>query len=462
MSIAAPHPEWAEQDPDDWWAAACIATRHLLAKTNVSADQIAAIGITYQMHGLVLLDKHGQLLRPAIIWCDSRAIDTGNQAFEALGESFCLEHYLNSPGNFTASKLRWVQENEPDIFAKVHKFMLPGDYLAYRMTGEMGTTLTGLSEGILWDFKKNTPATDLLAYYQIPESMLPTLEDVFSWQGDLNSQAAADLGLSLGTPITYRAGDQPNNALSLNVLRPGEVAASGGTSGVVYAVSAHPVFDPKQRVNSFAHVNYTPENPLTGVLLCINGAGSLYRWIKENMGGNALTYSEMEQLASAVPIGADGLSILPFGNGSERMLGNQNQGAQIMGLHFNRHGQGHLFRAALEGIAFAFVYGMEALQDLNIPIQTIRVGNDNLFQSAIFAETIASLMGVEIEVYATTGAAGAAKAAGVSVGIYTSPESAMEKGLVSVATIPPSGSNHTSYAEAYNRWRGYFICSKEH
>ncbi len=454
MLISSPHPDWAEQSPEDWWEAACTATQKLLATVQVSPRQIAAIGIAYQMHGLVVLDKQGQVLRPAIIWCDSRAVEIGNQAFAALGSDFSMENYLNSPGNFTASKLRWVRENEPDIFARIDKVMLPGDYLAYRMTDEICTTITGLSEGVFWNFKEKTLAKRLLDLYQIPENMLPEIMPVFARQGNLSADAAKSLGLISGIPIGYRAGDQPNNALSLNVLRPGEVAATGGTSGVVYAVAEQPVFDPKQRVNSFAHVNYTPENPLTGVLLCINGAGSLYRWVRENMGAKSLSYSDLEQLANTIPIGSEGLSILPFGNGSERMLGNQNPGAQIMGLHFNRHNQRHIFRAALEGIAFAFVYGLEAMRDLGIPVQTLRVGNDNLFQSAIFSNTIATLMNLEIEVLETTGAVGAAKAAGVSVGIFSSPEEALGQNLTPAARYLPAQQTYGALVEGYSRWSG--------
>lgn len=458
MTISAPHPDWAEQNPEDWWEAACAATKKLLAQTNVPATQISSIGIAYQMHGLVTVDGSGKVLRPAIIWCDSRAVAIGNQAFTALGQDFCLEHYLNSPGNFTASKLAWIRENEPAVFAQIDKVMLPGDYLAYRMTGEICTTVTGLSEGVFWDFKQHKLAGALLEHYQIPESLIAPIAEVFSDQGHLTTAAAEALGLASGIPIGYRAGDQPNNALSLNVLQPGEVAATGGTSGVVYAVAAQPVFDPKQRVNSFAHVNYTPEKPLTGVLLCINGAGSLYRWVRENLPqlantGQKMNYNEMEQLASSVSIGSEGLSILPFGNGAERMLGNQHPGAQIHGLHFNRHEQRHFYRAALEGIAFAFVLGMEAMRDMGIPIHRLRVGNDNLFQSAIFSNTISTLMGVDIEIISTNGAVGAAKAAGVSAGHVSTIEAAMAKGLELQSSFQPEPGLLDAYQKAYNHWR---------
>ena len=475
MEISAQQPDWAEQHPDTWWEAACAATRRLLQKKQINTRDIGAIGISYQMHGLVVVDSEGKPLRPSIIWCDSRAVETGNRAYEALGPAYCLERYLNSPGNFTASKLRWLKENEPEIFARIDKAMLPGDYLAYRMTGKICTTVPGLTEGVFWDFKTNTPAGRLLDYYGIPAEMLPEIVPVFGLQGTLNPSAAAALGLVPGIPLGYRAGDQPNHALSLNVLHPGEVAATGGTSGVVYAVSDRPVFDPKQRVNSFAHVNYSPENPHTGILLCINGAGSMYRWVRDNFGQAGwgpqgpqalnlvegtprrikLSYPEMESLASRVPIGSEGLSILPFGNGAERILGNQNPGAQILGIHFNRHDQRHIIRAALEGIAFAFVQGMQAMREMGIPIHTLRVGNDNLFQSAIFSSTIATLMGVTIECYASSGSLGAAKAAGVSVGIYSSPEEAVSKGLVPVATYRPEAEKHKEYLKAYLHWSAF-------
>ncbi len=451
MDIAAPQPDWAEQHPDTWWEAAAAATRKLLAATGVPPDRIAAIGIAYQMHGLVVVDEAGHVLRPSIIWCDSRAVGIGDRAFGAVGEQYCLRHYLNSPGNFTASKLRWVRENEPEVFGRIHKIMLPGDYLAFRLTGRIGSTVTGLSEGILWDFQEQDVARRLLDYYGIPETLLPDLLPVFGEQGRTTPEAAAALGLVPGIPVGYRAGDQPNNALSLNVLRPGEVAATGGTSGVVYAVTDRPLYDPEMRVNSFAHVNYTPEQPLTGVLLCINGAGSQYRWLRQHVGDPGLSYFDMEQLAATAGIGADGVTILPFGNGAERLLGNQAPGSRIAGLNFNRHEKRHLYRAALEGIAFSFVYGMEVMQGMGIRIRVMRAGNDNLFQSAIFSHTIATLMDAEIELIATTGAVGAARAAGVSAGLFASVEEALQGTAVAGRYQPEK--NREAYREAYERWK---------
>ncbi|MDX1912803.1 MAG: FGGY family carbohydrate kinase [Saprospiraceae bacterium] len=454
MNIIASQPDWAEQHPDDWWEACCMATRQLMASTNFHAADIAAIGIAYQMHGLVMLDKGGKVLRPAIIWCDSRAVGQGEKAFQMLGTQFCLEHYLNSPGNFTASKLRWVKEHEPDIFEKTQHFMLPGDYIAYRMTGEICTTIGGLSEGILWDFNAKKPASTLLDYYDIPESMLPPVVDVFSRQGELHPKAAAALGLQPGIPVGYRAGDQPNNAFSLNVLRSGEVAATGGTSGVVYAVSETPVYDIKQRVNSFSHVNYRPSQPFTGVLLCINGAGSAYRWLRENTGA-LYTYAQMEAMAGTVAPGAEGLCILPFGNGAERMLEHRNTGAIVSGLNFNRHNQAHLYRAALEGIAFSFVWGVNVMRNMGISISKMRVGGGNLFESAIFSSTISTLLNIEIEIYDTNGAAGAARAAGVAVGLYTNPEEAAGCLLNVLQKQEPQSADSPALEAAYVRWCNY-------
>lgn len=457
MPISSPEPDWAEQNPEDWWQATCAATRKLLALTGTNPADIMSIGIAYQMHGLVCLDEKGNVLRPAIIWCDSRAVPIGNQVFEQLGGDFCLQHYLNSPGNFTASKLRWVKEHQPHIFDRIHKIMLPGDYIAYRMCGSMSTTIGGLSEGILWDFQARQPALDLLRHFEIPREYLPDLVPIYGWQGELSEEAAGMLGLKSGTLIGYRAGDQPNNAMALNVLHPGELAATGGTSGVVYAVSACPVYDPAQRVNSFAHVNYHPDQPVTGILLCINGVGSMYRWLRELLSGDGekISYDRLESIAGTAEPGVDGLLVLPFGNGAERMLGNQNTGASILGLQVNRHGKAELVRGVLEGIAFSFLYGIQLMEQMGIQSKVIRVGNDNLFQSDIFSQTIADLSGLAIHVYQTTGAVGAAKASGVAAGIYSDLEKAMGHHLIPIRQFSPSAQPDARIEVVYLRWKDH-------
>ena len=451
MPIAAPRADWAEQDPAMWWDNLRLATADVMQQAQAKAADIEAIGISYQMHGLVCVDKAGKPLRPAIIWCDSRAVPLGERAMSDLGPDYCLGHLLNSPGNFTASKLAWVRENEPHIYNKVYHFMLPGDYIALLLTGEMTTTVSGLSEGILWDFRENSIASRLIQYYGIDPAMPCNLVPTFGLQGQLRNEAARELGLQPGTPVTYRSGDQPNNALSLGVMNPGQVAATAGTSGVVYGILDKINYDPKSRVNTFAHVNHTAADPRLGVLLCINGTGCLNSWMHHNV-ASELSYSQMNDAAMQTPIGADGLVVLPFGNGSERMLENRNPGCSIHGLNFNHHTQAHILRAEQEGIAFAFAYGMEIMAEMGMEIKTIRAGQANLFLSPLFRQAIADTTGASIELCNTDGAAGAARGAGIGAGIYRNTEEAMQT-LRIVDTIRPQ--QPEAYREAYAHWKHY-------
>ena len=451
MPIAAPRADWAEQDPAMWWDNLRLATADVMQQAQAKAADIEAIGISYQMHGLVCVDKAGKPLRPAIIWCDSRAVPLGERAMSDLGPDYCLGHLLNSPGNFTASKLAWVRKNEPHIYNKVYHFMLPGDYIALLLTGEMTTTVSGLSEGILWDFRENSIASRLIQYYGIDPTMPCNLVPTFGLQGQLRNEAARELGLQPGTPVTYRSGDQPNNALSLGVMNPGQVAATAGTSGVVYGILDKINYDPKSRVNTFAHVNHTAADPRLGVLLCINGTGCLNSWMHHNV-ASELSYSQMNDAAMQTPIGADGLVVLPFGNGSERMLENRNPGCSIHGLNFNHHTQAHILRAEQEGIAFAFAYGMEIMAEMGMEIKTIRAGQANLFLSPLFRQAIADTTGASIELCNTDGATGAARGAGIGAGIYRNTEEAMQT-LRIVDTI--RSQQPEAYREAYAHWKHY-------
>ena len=449
MEIHAPKPKWAEQSPEEWWKLTCIGIKRLLKENGVDKTQIQGIGIAYQMHGLVMVDQRGKSIRNAIIWCDSRAVNQGEQAYQELGKSFCDSELLNSPANFTASKLKWVQQNEPQNYQRIYKVMLPGDYLAFRFSGECNTTVSGLSEGVFWNFKKQRISTELLGYYEISQDLLPEVVDTFSLQAKVSKKGAEESGLSVGTPILYRAGDQPNNALSLNVLKPGEIAATGGTSGVVYAVTDSLTVTHCDKVNNFAHVTYTPQNNYIGKLLCINGAGIQYRWLRQNL--KVKSYDEMNHLAVQIPIGSEGLKIIPFGNGAERMLGNQTLGSHILQLDLNRHDKAHFCRATLEGIAFAFMYGFELMKSDGISPSVLRVGNDNLFRSPVFANTIASLIGQPIEVYNTTGAIGAARACVLQDKDFTVFATFMKKDYVQ--TYLPE-ENH-AYQEAYLHWKNH-------
>ncbi|NQZ78828.1 MAG: carbohydrate kinase [Ekhidna sp.] len=451
MKIDAPHPDWAEQHPEDWWENVKVATKKAVEKAGVDGKEIAAIGISYQMHGLVLVDKEQKVLRPSIIWCDSRAVAIGNDAFQALGKDECLSCLLNSPGNFTSSKLRWVKNNEPYIYEQIDKIMLPGDYIAMKLTGSVQTTVSGLSEGIFWDFKTNSISTQLMEYHGFDSSLIPEVVDTFSIQGELSSHVAGLLGLKESIPVGYRAGDQPNNALSLNVLEPGEMAATGGTSGVVYGISNKPIYDNLSRINPFAHVNHQFDDPRIGVLLCVNGSGSLYSWMRQMLEDAQISYEQIEELVQKVPINSDGLQVVPFGNGAERILENQNPGASIRNLQFSSHGKAHLYRASLEGIAYAFIYGVGIMREMGMDVSVMKVGNDNLFQSAVLSETITNVLSCQIEMMETTGAVGAAKGAGVGAGIYSSLTEAFTT-MKPLHVYEYSG-NQDRYKEGYESWK---------
>jgi len=450
MPIEALQSGWAEQDPMLWWKYVADAVPQAMKQADLKADEVSAIGITYQMHGLVCIDQDMQPLRKSIIWCDSRAVAIGNNATLSLGKENCLSHLLNFPGNFTASKLAWVKENEPDIYAKIAKIMLPGDFIALMLTGDVTTTITGLSEGMLWDYTEKAPASLLLDQYDIDQELLAERVPHFGFQGALLAEVANQFGLKTGIPVTYRAGDQPNNAFSLNVLNPGELAATAGTSGVVYGVSDQIKYDPQSRVNTFVHVNHTDENPRLGVLLCINGTGILNSWIKKQVAPE-LSYDQVNQLAATVAPGSEGVTILPFGNGAERMLNNSEPGCVISGVNFNIHNNAHVLRAAQEGIAFAFYYGMKIMEETGIKPTVIRAGNANLFLSPIFRETLSTLSGAQIELYDTDGALGAARGAAIGAGLYTSFEAAFE-GLEVLQVINPDPKNTELLKAAYRRW----------
>ncbi|MDH6357404.1 FGGY family carbohydrate kinase [Parabacteroides sp. PF5-9] len=450
--MIAAKPGWAEQHPEDWWNNLKEAIRGAIQKANIDGRQIRAIGISYQMHGLVVVDKNKNVLRPSIIWCDSRAVPYGDRAFKTIGEEKCLSHLLNSPGNFTASKLAWVKEHEPALFSSIHKIMLPGDYIGMRLTGDIITTISGLSEGIFWDFKTNRLSEELMNHYGFSPELIADIRPTFGLQGELLGSVADELGLKKGTPVTYRAGDQPNNALSLNVLNPGEIAATGGTSGVVYGVNEHVNYDTLSRVNSFAHVNHSFEKIRLGVLLCINGVGILNSWIKRNIAPQGISYDQLNELASTIPIGSDGISIIPFGNGAERIMQNKEANCSIHDINFNIHNKTHLARAAQEGIVFAFKYGMDIMNDMGIDISIIRAGNANMFLSPIFREALAGVTGAVIELFDTNGAVGAAKGAGIGAGIYNSPEEAFAS-LQKIDVIEPDGFKADKYCAAFEIWK---------
>lgn len=440
--------DWAEQDPEMWWEHVQQAILKAHASKKYNPLDIQSIGIAYQMHGLVLVDKQQKALRDSIIWCDSRAVEIGNKAFKNIGEEKCLSHLLNSPGNFTASKLAWVKENEPAIFEKIDKILLPGDFIAMKLTGSITTSIAALSEGIFWDFKNKEISKDILEYFGFSESVFPLVQDVFSTHGILHSHSATALGLKEGTPISYKAGDQPNNALSLNVLEPGEVAATAGTSGVIYGVGDTLDYDKASRINQFAHVNYTQQKDRLGMLLCINGTGIMNSWAKKWIGNNG-DYTQMNVEASTIAVGSEGLQVLPFGNGAERIFNNKMIGAHFLNLNLNQHTASHMYRAIQEGIAFSFRYGLDIMRDNGITPNIIRAGHANLFKSNVFTEAFVNTLNVPVELYDVDGSVGAAKAGGIGAGLYTSAKEAFQN-FKAIQIIEPTVSK--KYDELYQHW----------
>lgn len=451
MEMIVKNPGWAEQEPSTWWFHVIQTTREIKKQVGSKLNDVKAIGIAYQMHGLVVVDKDLNVLRPSIIWCDSRAVQVGEKTALKVGKVECLKHFLNLPGNFTASKLRWVQENEPDIFSRIWKFMLPGDYVAMKLTGEVKTTPTGLSEGILWDFPKDDIARLVLEASGISEDVIPDIVPVFSEHGYVTRKAAEELGLPHGIPVSYRAGDQPNNALSLSCLEDGEVAATAGTSGVIYAVSNTISYDRLSRVNTFLHVNHEKNNPRYGTLMCLNGTGILYSWLKHNLTGS-MEYKEMDGCAGNVTPGSEGLFVFPYGNGAERTLENMNPGSMFYNLNFNIHRKDHLFRSAQEGIIFALKYGLEIIEEMGIKIEKVKAGHANMFISPLFREIFANVCAKEVELYNTDGSQGAARGAGIGAGIYENTQQAF-KGLINVHSIVPEEELIKRYEEIYAEWR---------
>lgn len=472
--ILSRHPGWAEQSPDTWWECVQQAIRKAHASGTYDPQDIAAIGIAYQMHGLVLVDKDQRVLRDSIIWCDSRAVPYGDKAFAAIGEKKSLDHLLNSPGNFTAAKLAWVKEQEPSVYDRITTVLLPGDFIALRMTGEATTSIPALSEGIFWDFRANGLSEDVFHYFGFDKKLIPAVQPVFSSHGGLKGDVAQALGLKKGIPVTYKAGDQPNNALSLNVLEPGEVAATAGTSGVIYGVSDQLVYDPASRVNSFAHVNYTHVKKRIGVLLCINGTGILNRWIRDITGGggsgvagtegnevagfrasdgrgqSSWDYVRLNEMAASVAPGSEGLVMLPFGNGAERILNNRIVGAHIHNIDLNLHGAAHLYRAGQEGIAFAFRYGLDIMRENGMSPSVIRAGRANMFLSSVFTEAFVNATNVPVELYDCDGSIGAALGAGIGAGVFRSEKEAFA-GRKPLQYVAPEKA--VEYDGLYGRWK---------
>ena len=454
MRIDAPQSGWAEQHPEKWWEYTCNGIKKL-GDQGIDLKQIKAIGISYQMHGLVLTDKDLNVLRPSIIWCDSRAASIGEKYYQEKGASFFQDRVLQSPGNFTASKLKWVQENEPQLFDQIAHMMLPGDFLAAKFSGVAQTSKSGLSEAALWDYKKNALAEEVLEALDLPRAVIPEIVPNFSHQATIAPKIAEALGLSKNVEITYRAGDQPNNALALNVNKPGEIATTAGTSAVIYSVTDQDAFDAENRINTFLHVNNTEAQKRNGVLLCINGSGILYQWLRKMLStgkDELLSYDFLNAQAAKVGPGSDGLHFYPFGNGVERIFNNKKSFSGLQNLDFNRHAAAHMVRAACEGIVYAMNYGFEVMQQIGAGGTSVKATKANLFLSPVFREIFVNTTQTSLELYETNGAEGAARGAAYGYGFYKSLDEAAQ-GLELLSTQEPQSALKEHYTNLYQTWK---------
>jgi xylulokinase len=455
MPIRAEKADWAEQDPEMWWEAVKAATQRLIDMVPGAGGRVRGIGVSYQMHGLVLLDRDGKVLRPSIIWCDSRATGMGKELEKAVGEEAVRRQLLNSPGNFTVSKLAWVIRNEPETASRIRWVMLPGDWIAYQLTGMVSTTVCGLSEGMLWNFKDHVPHVKALEAAGADPEWIPPVAPNPGDQGVVGSAVGAEMGFAPGARVLFRGGDQPMNAYGLGVDGPGMWAASAGTSGVLYRVDPVREAEPTGMANRFAHIGHSAENPAIGTLLCLNGAGIAYAWLRRVMFAGQ-EYAAINEHVAAVPAGADGVMFHPFGNGAERMLDNRQPGAGWSGIHFNRHGQGHLARAVMEGIVFAFVHGMRHVDPSLPALPVIRAPHAGLFRSELFASMLSTLAGADVQLHAGDGATGAAQGASVALGASAikaldSNAARDEPGVLK--THSPDPSIHDALESAYSRWK---------
>lgn len=428
-AINSPNPNWAEQNPEDWWEDAQQAILNLPLEARL---QVEAIGIAYQMHGLVLVDSQFQPVRPSIIWCDGRNIQESQILAESLGLDALENRLLNKPGTLTLAKLAWVAEHEPETLAKAHTFGLPGDFIAYKLTGEWSTTKSGYSEMVGWDFGASIPFEEGFrkAGWKLP---LPEARPNLEEGAPIQKVIAEKLGLPPSARVTYRAGDQPNNAFGLGVLQQGETAISAGTSGVLYGIGdSSPGLH--EGINRFLHVNSQ-----IGVLMCLNGVGSALAFARRTWFQNQ-SYEALSELASqANPENCP--YFFPFGNGAERIL-SERAFSGFTELDFNRHNLPELARSVFEGIAFAYRLGSEKMEKAGCLSKVVNGTESGLLKSSFFAQLLANELQVELILSEGDGSTAAAR--GAALGI----KKILPKPAPLKRYLPTSPANH----ERFSHW----------
>ena len=452
LQLSTPYPLWSEQDPVDWWAGMVPSIHTALEEAGVAAADIAAIGLTGQMHGLVLLDEGGDVLRPAILWNDQRTADQCDTIRQRLGK----ENLIQITGNdaltgFTAPKILWVQENEPEVYAKAHHILLPKDYIRYRLTGDYALDRAGGAGTLLFDIKERTWSPEMLDALQIPAAWLPPTFEGSAITGVVSKEAAELTGLLEGTPVVGGGGDQAAQAVGVGAVETGIVALTLGTSGVVFATTESALIQPEGLLHSFCHA-VPGKWHFMGVML--SAAGSL-QWYRDSLAPGE-DFETLVNEAAGVPAGSEGLFFLPYLTGERTPYPDPLARGAWIGLTV-RHTRPHMTRAVLEGVSFGIKDSFTLIQEAGLgDITQVRISGGGA-KSAVWRQIMADVLGVElVTVNTTEGAAfGAALLAGVAAGFYDSVEAACRNTIQIKGSTKP-GENQVIYPPYYERYRALY------
>ena len=456
-TLQTPKPLWSEQDPREWWEAVSVSIRLVLEKAGIGGESVAAVGLTGQMHGLVLLDEAGEVLRPAILWNDQRTQAQCDEIHRRIGR----EKFIQITGNvaltgFTAPKILWVQENEPEVYAKARHVLLPKDYVRYRLTGEYAMDKADGAGTVLFDLKKRNWSAEVLAALGIPFGWMPSTFEGPEFTGKITPEAAAATGLKAGTPVAAGGGDQAAQAVGVGAVEPGVVALTVGTSGVVFATTPSALVEPEGRLHAFCHAVPGMWH-FMGVML--SAAGSL-QWYRDTL-APGVSFDDLLREAEPVPAGSEGLQFLPYLSGERTPHPDPLARGAWIGLTL-RHGRGHLTRALLEGVAFGLKDSFTLIQNAGLgQIRQARASGGGT-KGALWRQILASVLEAElVTVNTTEGAAyGAALLAGVGASAWTDVPAACAAAVKVTGSTHPDPAQVEAYRKAYPLYRELYPALK--
>jgi xylulokinase len=460
--MSSPHIGWAEQSPEDWWRAARQAIRNCLAKTFTPPAEVSAIGLTGQMHGLVLLDAHDQVVRPAIIWCDQRTEQECRDITERVGAKRLIELTANPAlTGFTLPKIWWVRRHEPELWARVRSLMLPKDYIRFRLTGARAIDVADASGTLMFDVVHRRWSKEMLEVSQIDETLLPKVFESPEVGGHLHAQGATQVGLRPGIPVIAGAGDQAAGAVGMGIVKPGAVSATIGTSGVVFAATSSPVLEPHGRIHTFCHA--IPNR--WHVMGVTQGAGLSLRWFRDQFGAGPDDgrdpYDRLAEEAAKTPPGADGLLWTPYLMGERTPHLDPNARGALVGLTA-QHTRAHVIRAILEGVAFSLRDTLTLFREIGVPIESIRLGGGGA-RSPLWQQIQADIYGMPVELIEADegGAYGAALLAGVGTGNWSSVEAACESTVRVAKRVQPNPRTAAQMDLQYKEYRKLYPALRE-